>query len=174
MTREIVNKEKAKKKRGNPNWVKGGRSPNPAGRGPDDSSMRAAYEWALSLTPDVVKEILSINGSNDLARQFGQMPRGVQLKLLVALRVVSSIMFEPTSGMVNHIVDRIDGPNKIPIETWQDRVIALLREGKVTGEQVEDEFGADIATNLVIAAGLSNGASGETGAAGGDTNKVAE
>lgn len=109
--RKIDSKEKTKK-RGNPNWVKGGKSPHPEGRGPDGSSMRAAYEWAMSLTPDVVAEILSINGSNELSRQFKQMPRGIQLKLLVALRIVSAIMFEPQAAMVNHFVDRIDGPVK--------------------------------------------------------------
>lgn len=43
------------------------------------------------------------------------------------------------------------------VETWQDRVVMLLREKKVTVEQVASEFGADIATDLAIAAGLSSG-----------------
>lgn len=44
------------------------------------------------------------------------------------------------------------------VETWQDRVITLLREKKVTVEQVASEFGTDIATDLATAAGLSGGA----------------
>ncbi len=43
------------------------------------------------------------------------------------------------------------------VETWQDRVIMLLREKKVTVDQVANEFGSDIATELAIAAGLPSG-----------------
>lgn len=43
------------------------------------------------------------------------------------------------------------------VETWQDRVITLLREKKVTVEQVAGEFGADVAKDLAIAAGLPRG-----------------
>jgi hypothetical protein len=78
--------------------------------------MAEAYKWALSLTPDAVADVLSINGSNDLARQYRQMPRGIQLKLLVALRIVASVMFEPQPGLVNHVVDRLDGPVTEKIE----------------------------------------------------------
>jgi hypothetical protein len=74
--------------------------------------MAEAYAWAMALRPDEVVEILTLNGSNDLARQFKQMPQGVQIKLLVALRIIASVMFEPSPGLVNHITDRVDGPVK--------------------------------------------------------------
>lgn len=48
------------------------------------------------------------------------------------------------------------------VETWQDRVIALLRERKVTIQDVTSEFGSDIATELALAAGLSSGESSQT------------
>lgn len=48
------------------------------------------------------------------------------------------------------------------VETWQDRVIALLREGKVTVKDVASEFGPDIATDLAFAAGLPGGESSQT------------
>jgi hypothetical protein len=79
-------------------------------------SMAEAYEWAMSLRPEEVVGILTLNGSNDLARQYKQMPQGIQLKLLVALRIVASVMFEPSPGLVNHVTDRTDGPVTEKIE----------------------------------------------------------
>lgn len=137
-------------------------------------SMAEAYEWVLSMSPDTVADVLEINGKSDLSRQFRQMPRGIQNQILLAMRVFAAAMFEPQAAMLNHIIDRVDGPVKIPIETWQDRVIALLKEKKVTVEQVADEFGADTATTLAIAAGLQLGESSEAGTISGDTNQVAD
>lgn len=42
----------------------------------------------------------------------------------------------------------------VRIRTWRDDVIDLLREGKITPEQVKAEFGEEIAESVVIAAGL--------------------
>lgn len=52
------------------------------------------------------------------------------------------------------------------IETWQDRVIDLLKQQQLTPADVIAELGPDVATDLIIAAGLSGRESGETGTAG--------
>jgi hypothetical protein len=91
---------------------KPGQSGNPKGAPKRGGSMAEAYAWAMALRPDEVVEILTLNGSNDLARQFKQMPQGIQLKLLVALRIVAAVMFEPSPGLINHMADRVDGPVK--------------------------------------------------------------
>jgi len=57
------------------------------------------------------------------------------------------------------------------IRTWRDDVVDLLREGKVTPDDVISEFGADEAQPLIIAAGVrrdeGGSAEGEGGEAGG-------
>ncbi len=155
MTKHADNSKRAPSgKKATPASWKPGQSGNPHGAPKRGGSMREAYEWALSLTPDAVVEVLSINGSNDLARQFKQMPRGIQLKLLVALRVVSAIMFEPQPGLVNHMIDRVDGPVKTTtkLETWQDELIAALNRGDVSPDEVINELGNDGARAILIAA----------------------
>lgn len=170
---------KQKRKAGNRKVVpktawKPGQSGNLKGAPKRGMSIKEAYDWALRLNAEDMAAILAAGGNNELAEAFRRMPKGIELKTLWAARVLSAVMFEPQPGLVNHVVERLEGKVSQPIETWQDRVIALLKDGKVTGEQVEDEFGADIATNLVIAAGLSNGASGETGTAGGEEKSLAD
>lgn len=49
------------------------------------------------------------------------------------------------------------------LETWQDRVVTLLRERRVSLEQVTAELGEDLASQLAVAAGLSYGAGEEAG-----------
>jgi hypothetical protein len=107
----------AKKPRGaGKPFTKGDKRINLNGAPKRGASMAEAYEWAMSLRPEEVVGILTLNGSNDLARQYKQMPQGVQLKLLVALRIVASVMFEPSPGLINHMTDRTDGPVTEKIE----------------------------------------------------------
>lgn len=54
------------------------------------------------------------------------------------------------------------------VETWQDRVVTLLRERKITPAEVIDELGHDVAADLINAAGLSSGENGETRTTGAD------
>jgi hypothetical protein len=48
------------------------------------------------------------------------------------------------------------------IRTWRDDVIDLIREGKVTPDQVAQDLGDELATELSLAAGIHRGKSGET------------
>ena len=45
--------------------------------------------------------------------------------------------------------------DRIQVEDWRTEIIQLLREGKLTPEQVMNELGKDIATELFISAGIS-------------------
>jgi hypothetical protein len=51
---------------------------------------------------------------------------------------------------------------QVQIETWQDKVIGLLRDGKVTPDDVRDELGDDLATELFAAAGIPATIASET------------
>jgi len=88
-------------------------------------------------------------------KEFVKLPSGITMKQLVVMTVYASLLREPSPGNWRELMERADGKVTIPIETWQDRVIALLREKKVTVEQVANEFGADVASDLAIAAGIS-------------------
>ena len=52
--------------------------------------------------------------------------------------------------------------NRVIMEDWRTEVIKLIQDGMVKVSEVEEEFGADVAEELFIAAGLSSGSSGES------------
>lgn len=49
--------------------------------------------------------------------------------------------------------------DRIQVEDWRTEIIQLLREGKISPEQVMNELGKDLATELFISAGISIAAS---------------
>ncbi len=50
-----------------------------------------------------------IGADNDLGRSFRLYPKNVQVKILVAARVMAAIMHEPTPGLLKEVLDRIEG-----------------------------------------------------------------
>lgn len=44
--------------------------------------------------------------------------------------------------------------NKVIVEDWRSEIINLIKEGKVQPQEVEEEFGVDVATELLITAGV--------------------
>lgn len=50
--------------------------------------------------------------------------------------------------------------NKVIVEDWRSEIINLIKEGKVQPQEVEEEFGVDVATELLITAGLQPSESG--------------
>lgn len=110
-----------KKRKPNKTAWKPGQSGNPKGAPKRGMSFKEAYEWALSLNAEDIAAILEAGGRNDLSNAFRQMPKGVELKSLMAARVVAAVMFDPQPGLVNHISDRTDGKVVQPFE-WQEKV----------------------------------------------------
>lgn len=51
--------------------------------------------------------------------------------------------------------------NTVKVEDWRTEFIALIREGKLQYEDVQEEFGVDVAEELFITAGVLVGTSGE-------------
>lgn len=45
--------------------------------------------------------------------------------------------------------------DRLKVVTWQDEIITLLKQGNVTPEEVEEELGHDLATELFKQAGIS-------------------
>lgn len=111
------------KKRGNPKWVKGGKSPNPAGRPKDGESWSAIIKAVGDMYPEDI--IAFVGQNNDLGKAVAQLPKNVQMKYLVTTRVFAALMFEPTSGLWKELMERVEGKMTQPISgeikyLWQD------------------------------------------------------
>jgi hypothetical protein len=114
MAKEIANKP-ATKKRGNPNWKKGGKSPNPAGapkRGESWTEIIARYG---EMTPSEAAE-----QSLELSKKLLSIGDGVTLKQAVVLRVYTSLLFEPQPGLLNAFMERAEGKVKDKVEVSGD------------------------------------------------------
>ena len=51
--------------------------------------------------------------------------------------------------------------DRVKIDDWRSEIVELLKEGTIKPEQVIDEFGNDLATELFISAGIPIGQGGE-------------
>lgn len=102
------------KSRGKP-W-KPGQSGNPAGRPKDGESWSAILKNIGEMYPEDVLAFIGTN--NPLGRQVAQLPKNVQMKYLVGVRVFAALMFEPTRGLWNGLMDRIEGkvPDRLQLE----------------------------------------------------------
>lgn len=54
-----------------------------------------------------------------------------------------------------------ESKHKVTVEDWRSEVVQLLLAGKITQEDVIDDFGNDLATELFVAAGIPLGEAGE-------------
>ncbi len=82
---------------------------NRAGAPVRGASMKEQFDYADSLTAE---EIVNLLPPGPLRQSYQQMPKGIPLKLLKALRVNAAIMFDPTPGLLKEVTDRTDG--KVP------------------------------------------------------------
>lgn len=96
-----------KGKRGNPAWVKGGKSPNPSGRPKDGESWASIIKSIGDMYPADI--VAFIGKDNDIGRMLAQLPQNVQMKYLVTARVFSSLMFEPSPGLWRELMERAEG-----------------------------------------------------------------
>lgn len=114
-------------KRGNPNWKKGGASPNPTGRPKDGESWAAIIKAVGDMYP---ADLVSFLGKdNDLGRMLSKLPQGVQMKYLVTARVFASLMFEPTNGLWKELMERSEGKVKGELDiTSDDKPLKVIFE----------------------------------------------
>jgi hypothetical protein len=88
-------------------WKKGTPPPNPAGRPKDGASWSAIISEIGDMYPEDILAFLPKN--NDLGREVAKLPKSVQMKYLVIMRVYAALMFEPTSGLLKEFLDRMEG-----------------------------------------------------------------
>ena len=67
-----------------------------------------------NMTSEEILEFIPKN--NDLGRMIAKLPKKVQMKYLVTARVFSALMFEPSSALLNALMDRVDGKVSQAIE----------------------------------------------------------
>lgn len=111
-----ANRPKSEKRKPPRTAWKKGQSGNPTGRPKDGESWSGVIKDVANMTAE---EILNLIGKeNDLGKQIAQLPKGVQVKYLVTARVITSLMFEPSAGLWNGLMDRMDGkvPDKLKFE----------------------------------------------------------
>ena len=91
-----------------------GTSGNPGGRPKDDKAWGTIVRDVGNMTAEEILEFIPKN--NDLGRMIARLPKTVQMKYLVTARVFSALMFEPSSGLLNALMDRVDGKVIQPVD----------------------------------------------------------
>ena len=71
------------------------------------AAYRDVYGFYDELTADQIAEMLP--AGSDLRRMYAQMPKGIEMKHLRAIRIFAAIMFDPTPGLVKDVSDRTEG-----------------------------------------------------------------
>jgi hypothetical protein len=129
----------ANKKRGNPNWEKGGKSPNPTGRPKDGESWAAIIAAVGNMYPEDILQF--IGRTNDLGRMIAELPKGVQLKYLVTARVFASLLFEPSHGLWKELMERAEGKvqDKLDLTSGGEKVQPTVIEIVKTYEKESGE-----------------------------------
>jgi hypothetical protein len=137
-TKSAVNVKK--KPRGRP--FQKGEVHNPTGRPKDGASWSGVIKEVGEMYPD---DILAFVGrDNDLGRAIAKFPKNVQMKYLVTARIFAALMFEPTSGLWNGLMERAEGKLAAPIDLSGGgekitKVIFEYVEDTITGAPQEPE-----------------------------------
>jgi len=88
-------------------WKPGCTSPNPNGRPKEGQAWTAIVREVTNLTPEEVLSVIRLD--TEIGKSFRNIPAKVQMKYLIALRVIASLMDEPNASLLNVLMDREDG-----------------------------------------------------------------
>lgn len=124
-----ANRGATEKRKVPPKAWKPGQSGNPAGRPKDGQSWREVIAEVSNMTVEDITRM--IGEANDLGRSMKTMPKSVQMKYLVTARVMAALMFEPTAGLWNGLMDRMEG--KVAERVQIDGVLEVENLDKVLG-----------------------------------------
>ena len=116
-----ANTKRTGKRKPTPSAWKKGQSGNPNGAPKRGESWREIWDKIGNLTPKEAAE-----HSKVIAAQIASIGDKVTLKEAVALRVYTSLLFEPSSGLLNAVMERTDGKVMQPIGvSWLDRARSI-------------------------------------------------
>ena len=103
-----------------------GTSGNPGGWPKDDKSWASIISDVGNMTAEEILEFIPKN--NDLGRMIAKFPKSVQMKYLITARVMSALMFEPSSGLWNALMDRAEGKVNQPIDLNSKTIYVTIGE----------------------------------------------
>lgn len=130
---------------------KPGQSGNPKGSPKRGESWQEIIKAYGDLTPSEAAAL-----SLELTKKLLSIGDGVTLKQAVVLRVYADLLYEPNPGLLNSFMERAEGKVSQPIElTWQAPFVELIRDRKVTFQQLESELGNSLAVELFAQAGVA-------------------
>lgn len=111
---------------------------NRAGAPIRGASMKEQFDFADRMTAEEIVELLP---PGPLRQAYQQMPKGIPMKLLKALRVNAAIMFDPTPGLLKEATDRTDGKVPDTVNIGGKLEIPALQETlkKVYGRNTTDQ-----------------------------------
>ncbi len=84
---------------------------NPNGRPPVSNSWAGIIRELTNMTTEQLLEAVG-GPRTELGKQIKKYPKGVIVKRLLAARLITALMFDPTPGLVNALMDREEG--KVP------------------------------------------------------------
>lgn len=144
-------------------WKKGTPSPNPKGRAPEGESWGSVFKHVFSMTPEEAAQYSGEIGKR--LKQYGA--KKITLKELIAYRLADALLFEPQASLLNAVMDRAEGKLAQTVNvSWREEIVQLIMEGRLTREEVTEELGDDLATELFVGAGVPLAAGGAVTAAG--------
>lgn len=130
-SRQSANTLSARPKRKAPSTAwKPGQSGNPAG------APKRGESWA-----EIIKRIGEMEPGEaaakfgEIAKQLRSLPNGVTLKELVVMRVYAAMLFEPTSALWGHMMDRADGEVGADAEGAKRMTIRVIYDDHHAGDR---------------------------------------
>lgn len=111
---------------------KPGQSGNPAG------APKRGESWA-----EIIKRIGDMEPGEaahtfgEIAKQLRNMPAGVTLKEFVVMRIYAAMLFEPSSSLWGHMLDRVDGKVKDEIDAKGDITIRVVRADRAQHDDTD-------------------------------------
>lgn len=87
-------------------WKKG-ESGNPSGRPKDGESWAAIVKTVSNMDVDNLLDV--VGSESELGKTITKLPRGVQIKYLVTIKVFASLLAEPSAGLFRELLDRAEG-----------------------------------------------------------------
>lgn len=136
MSNLSANRLKTDSKRKSPKsaW-KPGQSGNPGGRPKDGESWAGVISTVANMTTD---EILDFIGKTTaLGKLIAKMPRNVQVKYVVTARVMAELMSNPSAGLWNGLMDRMDGKVAIPVKNLGEMPLLVFNSEPTDAKDAE-------------------------------------
>ena len=106
MKREVSGNRPEQKPRRLPSTAyKPGQSGNPNGRPKDGESFASVLRNLLAKDGPEIAKMCKV-----YAKEFSVYPAGVDMRHIVVMRWLASLLNEPSTGLLQQMIDRTDGP----------------------------------------------------------------